>query len=110
MAQQKTIKFASIVTSNSSNDVVINSFNSTNYPNTESTPADKLNEPSIYKAEVTEEVKTENSIYATEGNLIIAMEDKLINCIIDINGNLLILYEHASKFSINENGELIYSF
>jgi hypothetical protein len=104
MAQQKTIQFSTTTTSKPNGELIVLVRPHYYW---------KIGDWSIcrvHKGEITIEPKTENSVSVLEGNLIIAMEDNLVNCSIDINGNLLILSEDASYFSINENGELIYSF
>jgi hypothetical protein len=104
MAQQKTIQFTTTTTVDPNGGLlVLSQINYYWYVGSWSACT-------VHKGEITKEPKTENSVYSLEGNLIIAMEDNLVNCAIDINGNLLILYEYGSDFSINENGELIYSF
>jgi len=110
MAQQRTIKFASVTTVNSLNELTVNSFSTLNYPDSGSTPIEKQDEPDIYKAEITEEVKRENSVESQEGLLLIALDEELINIDIDINGNLLILHPQSTNFSINADGELEYTF
>jgi hypothetical protein len=97
MAQQKNIKFGSITTVNPDNSLTVNSFNT----------VDNLD---VYQTHITEIVTVENSVNTLEGFLLMAYENNLINASIDINGNLLILYENSENFSINENGELVYTF
>lgn len=104
MAQQKTITFSTTTTVKPTGELTVASINDHVWV------VGSWSGCSMHKGEITSEPKTENSVYVLEGNLIIAMEDNLVNSTIDINGNLLILYEYGSDFSINENGELIYSF
>jgi hypothetical protein len=111
MAQEKVIKFASISTvKNIDGSLSIKSFTRDNYPEDTSTVNDLENEPDIFSAELCEEVKYQDSVKASEGELIVSKDSQTSDIDIDINGDLLILHNKASRYLINDMGELEYIF
>lgn len=111
MAQEKNIKFASISTVlNIDNSLEVKSFSRDNYPEDVSTPDDFENEPDTFKAELPEEVKIQDSVKAMEGELIISLDNETTDYSVDINGNLLVLHEKSNRYSLNNMGELEYTF
>ncbi|HNQ20073.1 MAG TPA: hypothetical protein PKI46_03315 [Bacteroidales bacterium] len=111
MAQEKIIRFASISTvKNIDGSLEVNTFTRDNYPEDTSSVNELENEPDVFRAELPDEVKFQDSIKAMEGELIISKDSKTTDLSIDINGDLLILHNKSSRFSINEMGELEYTF
>lgn len=110
MAEEKSIKFVTKSTILSDNSLSSLAFSTVNYPDTTSSTVDKLDEPDIYSVELADEVKTQDAVSAMEGELITALNISKANISIDINGNLLILHESSDKYSLNSDGELIYTF
>lgn len=110
MAEEKSIKFVTKSTILDDNSLSSTAFTTVNYPDTIQVANDKLEEPDIYSVELADEVKTQDACSAIEGELITALDVSTANISIDINGNLLILHESSDKYSLNSNGELIYTF
>lgn len=111
MAQEKTIKFASVaIIKEIDNSLEITQTAKQNYPENTSTPADLVEEPDTYKASIQEEVILQDSIRSLEGELIISQDQETNDFSIDINGNLIVFHENSDRYTINANGELEYTF
>ena len=80
------------------------------FPTDENNIDEITDELGIYGLELLEEQKINDSNTFQEGELYVNLDLTKNNVVIDKNGDLLIMGENSQKFSLNENGELIYTY
>ena len=111
MAQERKIKFASIATIEAATGTLrIKSFHRDNYPENTSTVSDFEQEPDTFSAELPVEVKYQDSVKAMEGELIVSLDAETTDYVIDVDGDLLVLHDKSHRYSLNNMGELEYTF
>ena len=111
MAQERKIKFASIATVQDATGLLtVKSFHRDNYPENTSTVSDFEEEPDTFSAELPIEVKYQDSVKAMEGELIVSLDAETTDYVIDVNGDLLVLHDKSHRYSLNNMGELEYTF